>query len=257
MSSSTSRKVITIVGGSGYLGRRCIQTLLNNCSDIKIYSISRNIELHNMNKYDDRVEQIKGNALNPDSFSPYIQKSTGVIHTVGKIFSTEPPTSDLSYNKVNYESAMKIAKLTNDLSLTNNSKKNFVYISAERGLVFPLSLAFSGYVDSKRKAEEKLLKDFPNMNPCILRPGLITDMKDRPYLYPLSILFDMGHCIEKNVIESLSPNLGKRLNLPAGSIELDTLAIYACAGALGKLDEKIYSNDIMRNLNNLKNVRLD
>jgi nucleoside-diphosphate-sugar epimerase len=255
--SSSIRKIITIVGGSGYLGKRCIQTLLNNFKDIKIYSISRNIELHNMNKYDDRVEQIKGDALNPDSFSPYLQKSTGVIHTVGKIISTEPPSSDLSYDKVNYESAMKIAKLANDLSSTSMAKKNFVYISAERGLVFPLSLCFSGYIDSKRKAEEKLLKDFSNLNPIILRPGLITDMKDRPYLYPLSVLFDIGHSIEKNVIDSLVPNLGKNLNLPAGSIELDTLALYATAGALGKLDEKIYSNDYMRDLNNMRNLRLD
>ena len=248
-------RVITIIGGNGYVGNRCIQTLLNNCKDIKIYAISRNIELHTLNKYDDRVEQIRGDALDPDSFANYLEKSNGIIHTVGKLISCEPSSSNLSYNKVNYESAMKIAKLANDFSLM--TKKNFVYISAERGFMYPLSLAFSGYINTKRKAEEKLIKDFPNLNPIILRPGLIADMKERPYLTPLSIAFDISNYLEKNVVNSIVPNLGEKIGLPAGSIELDTLALYAAAGALGKLQEKIISNDYMNNLNNLSKIRLD
>ena len=248
-------KVITIVGGSGYLGKRCIQTFLKSYRDIKIYAISRNIELNEAKKFDDRVEFIRGDALNPDSFAAYLKKSHGVIHTVGKLISLEPPTSDSSYNKINYETVMNIAKICEGSS--EKERKNFVYISAERGLMFPLSLIFGGYIESKRKAEEKLLKEFPKLNTVILRPGLITDMKERPYLTPLSIAFDLTHLVEKKLVDNILPNAGQKLGLPASSIQLDTLCLYACAGTLGKLNQKIYSNDYMNDLNNIKNINFD
>jgi nucleoside-diphosphate-sugar epimerase len=246
-------KTITIIGGSGYLGNRCIKTLLNNSSNIKIYAISRNIELHKTTTFDERVKFVRGDALNPENFKDFISKSDGIIHTVGKLLTCEPPSSDLSYDKVNYETAMKVANIAND----SKSKKSFVYISAERGLMFPLSLAFSGYIDSKRKAEAKLMKEFPNLKTFILRPGLITDTKERPYLTPLSIAFDTFNYLEKNVLDKLIPNIGNKANLPAGSIELDTLAIYAAAGSLGKLDEQIISNDYMKDLSNLRKINFN
>jgi nucleoside-diphosphate-sugar epimerase len=247
-------KIISIIGGSGYVGSRCIQTLLTHCKDIKIYSISRSTELHKVQTYEDRVEYIRGDAMEPESFSPYLEKSTGIIHTIGKLISTSTDKDD-SYDKVNYESAMKVAKIAD--SLGTLAKKNFVFISAERGMMFPLSLAFSGYIDSKRKAEEKLLNDFPNLNPVILRPGLINDSKERPYLLPLAYAFDLSNFLEKNVLNSIAPNLGDKLGLPAASIQLDTLCLYAAAGALGKLDMRIYSNDYMNDLNNLNGIRFD
>jgi nucleoside-diphosphate-sugar epimerase len=248
-------RIISVIGGTGYVGMRCIRTLLNNQKDIKIYAIARDVRLDSTSKFDDRVEFVRANALDPDSYSPYIEKSTGIIHTVGKLISTDDDSSKDSYKSVNHDTALKVAQIANDLAVI--SKKNFVFISAERGLMFPLSLFFSGYLDYKRRAEEKLLKDFPNLNPIVLRPGLINDMKDRPYIQPLAWAFNTHNYIEKNLLDKVFPNIGETLNLPAASIELDTLALYAAAGSLGKIEPGIYSNDHMNDNNNMTNIRFD
>ena len=69
--------------------------------------------------------------------------------------------------------------------------------------------------------------------------------------------FDTFNYLEKNVLDRLIPNIGNIANLPAGSIELDTLAIYAAAGVLGKLDEQIISNDYMKDLSNLRKINFN
>lgn len=250
-------KIISIIGGNGYVGKRCIKTLLNSCRDVKIYSISRNIELSDMSKYDERVEMIKGDALEPEKLSPYLEKSEGIIDTVGKLLPHDIKNVDKDYEKMNFETAISIARKADSLSALTKRNKNFVYISAERGVIFPLSLALNGYINSKRKAEEKLIKDFPNLNTIILRPGIISDIQDRPYLLPLNLAFDTANFVEKNLINKFLPDIGEKLNLPAGSIPLDVLAFYAASGALGKLNMQIYSNDYMKNLSNMEKIRLD
>jgi len=248
-------QIISIIGGSGYVGSRITETLLRSFKDIKIYSICRNIELHNLKKYDDRVEIIKGDALKPEKFSSYLEKSTGIIHTIGKLISLDKPEEQGSYKNINYEPVIRVAKICNDFP--SLKKKNFVYLSAERGFVFPLSLVFGGYIEYKRKAEIELIKNFQNLNTVILRPGLITDTKERPYLAPISVSFDILNYIEKNLINNVAPNLGQTLELPSASIALDTLSIYAATGAIGKLNDTIYSNDYMKDLNNLKQIDLN
>jgi len=246
-------KVITIIGGNGYVGRRCIETILTNTRDVKIFSVSRQVETNSLKTFNDRVEYIKGDALNPQTFSNILKQSSGIIHTVGKLISFD----DQSYEKINYDTAIRIAEVSNNLVQGDERKKNFVFISAERGFIFPLSIPFGGYINYKRKAEEKLLKDFSNLNTVILRPGLISDLKDRPYLLPFSYLTKVASCFEKNVLENISPRSGEKIGIPASSIELDTLSIYAVAGALGKLCMKIYPNDYMNNLENLRKFKLD
>jgi nucleoside-diphosphate-sugar epimerase len=249
-------KIITIIGGSGFFGSRCIQTILNNTKDVKVYSVSRSGKRNNNYFFDqDRVEFIKGDALMPDTFSPIIQKSTGIIHTVGKLISLDNDESHDSYNKVNYESCMKVAQLANDFS--SLTKKNFVYISAERGHPFPLSLIFNGYINTKRKTEERLLHDFPNLNTVILRPGFINDSKERPHYLPFYYAANISNFIEKNILNNISPTLGDTLNLPSQGIESDVLSVYAVAGALGKLDMKIISNDYMNDMNNIREIKFD
>jgi nucleoside-diphosphate-sugar epimerase len=246
-------KVITIIGGNGFVGSRSIETILANTRDVKVYSVSRSVDTNSLNTFNDRVEYIKGDALRPESFSNILEESTGVIHSVGRLLSLE----DKSYEKINYETAIRVAEATDSVAQKKKTQKNFVYISAERGFIFPLSLPFGGYINYKRKAEEKLLKDFHNLNPVILRPGFISDLKKRPYLIPLSIMTKVADCFEKNVLEKIAPRAGEKIGIPASSIELDTLSLYAVVGALGKLDMKIISNDFMNDLENLRKIRYD
>lgn len=245
MSSSSTTKVITVLGGNGYVGNRCIKTLLKNIPDLKVYAVCRSDSKTSLFDNDNRVKIIKGDALKPEGFKDVLLESTGIIHTIGTLITTD----NNKYFKINKETALTTAKYANEIIGSSNPTKklNFVYVSAERGLPFPLSLKFGGYLEAKRQAEKELLdtNKFPNLNAIILRPGFVKDNKDRAWSVPLYYGVNLVNFAEKNLLQKIAPGIGEKLQLPAQGIELETLAKYASAGASGRLDKNIYSNDEM------------
>lgn len=240
-------KVITVLGGNGYIGRRCIQLLLKSVKDVKVYAVCRSGVMQNFgNEMDNRVEIIKGDCLYPGTFEDIIKKSFGIIHSIGVLFTND----NKNYHMMNKETCLRVAEIANDPLRTH--KTNFVYISAMRGIPFPLSLKYGGYLESKRECEKKLLNDFPNINPIILRSGFVKS-DEKKWTIPLYYGVNASEAIERRVIQKIIPNLGEKLQLPSSGIERDTLAHFAIAGALGKLEPRqIYSNDY---LNDKKNKR--
>lgn len=242
-------KNITILGGSGYVGNRCMKTLLKNYKDIKINIVARNIP-ENKKISDGRVTYIKGDALNPEEFKEILKSSTGIIHSIGTLITGDSE----KYNTINKQTCIRPAKVISDLYSNGsiNHKVNFVYISAERGLPFPLSLKFGGYIQSKREAEKILCDEkMLGINPVILHPGFVKDTQDRIWSVPLFYGVNLVNFAEKNILSKIAPTLGKSLELPAAGIELECLARYAAAGAAGDLEKNLYSNDEM-NENYLK-----
>ena len=57
---------------------------------------------------------------------------------------------------------------------------------------------------------------------------------------------------ERLLLNKINSNLGEKLQLPSRGIDVETLANYACYGALGLLSsDQIYDNDYMNDKNNL------
>ncbi len=251
---SNTSKVITVLGGNGYVGNRCIKTILKNVQDVKIYIVSRSGSNTSIFNNDKRINYIKGDAMNPEGFKDVILESTGIIHSIGTLITMD----NNKYHQINKESCLRPAKYANDLlSLSNQNKKiNFVYVSAERGLPFPLSLKFHGYIESKRDTEKELLDQnkFSNLNSIILKPGFVKDSHDRKWSVPLYHGVNLVNFAEKNILSKFIPNIGEKLELPAAGIELEILSKYACAGAIGNLDKSIYSNDEM--IQDFRNLKL-
>ncbi len=157
--------IITVLGGKGYIGSKCISLLLKHPNVRKIYSVSRSVKNNSgMNQFDDRVEFVSGDCLNPDSFKGKILESTGIIHSIGVLLS-----NDTDYQKINKQTCLRVAEIANEGK--TNPKTNFVFVSAMRGLPFPLSLKYHGYIESKRECEKNLLQSMNNLNTIILRPG--------------------------------------------------------------------------------------
>jgi nucleoside-diphosphate-sugar epimerase len=240
-------KIISVLGGNGYVGKRCIDLLLKNSPDCKIYSISRTIQ-GNLNVFDNRVRRIKGDCLNPDTFKDALLESTGIIHTIGQLLPSD--TKGDSYYQTNYETCIRPAEMLNSAG----KGSHFVYLSAERGLVFPMSVVCNGYIESKRKAEKRLL-ELENLKTVILRPGIIEDPNERPWLMPVAMLANLSNKIERGVLNNFLPNIGDKINLPARTIYLNTVCLYAIAGALGKLNPGIYSNDYMNDYTNTNEIK--
>lgn len=159
---------------------------------------------------------------------------------------------------INKETCLRTAKFTNELLEKEkiDRKVNFVYISAERGFPFPLSLKFEDYLKSKRQTEKELLdhNKYNHLNPIILRPGFIKDNRDKPWSVAIYHSFNFIHFTEKNLLIRIFPDIREIMQLPAHGIELETLAKFACSGAAGNLTKQIYSNDEM--IRDIKNLSL-
>jgi uncharacterized protein YbjT (DUF2867 family) len=242
------KKVITVLGGNGYVGSKCIITLLNNVKNIKINAVSRSGKIkYPNNKFDERVNMIKGDAYDPQSFADAIKESTGIIHSIGALF-----TDTETYHKMNKETALRVAEIANQ----NKYKTNFVYISASRGMAFPLSLKYHGYIESKREAEKGLLSNFPNLNTIILRPGVVKS-EEKGWTVPVYHSVNLAAAAEKLILNKIVPNIGEKLQLPTKGIDINVLARFATSGALGNLSpNEIYSNDFMNDKQNWTSLKL-
>lgn len=242
-------KVITVLGGNGYIGSRCVYTLLENTNDVKVNVICRSGKINLDENIDQtKVNVIKGDCLHPETFKEAIKESTGFIHAIGVLFD-----SDESYQLYNKQSCTRVAELANEL---NPNKPNFVFVSAERGIPFPLSLKYGGYIKSKKEAEQTLLQDYSNINTLIVRPGFVKS-KIKKWTGPLALAVAIPNIIERQILNRLSTKIGDSLQLPARAIDVDVLAKFAVAGALGNLkDGPVLSNDYMLEKSNLDKLNL-
>lgn len=243
-------KIITILGGNGFIGSRCISKILSSVKDVKVYAISRSGKLKYSQENVDpkRFEIVKGDCLSPSTFEDIIKNSTGIIHSIGVLFTN----NNQNYHLQNKETCLRVAQIADQS--TKPEKTNLVYVSAERGIPFPLSLKYHGYIDAKRECEKALLESFKNINPIILRPGFVKS-DSKKFTIPIYYGVNAAHYLEKNLLSKINSNIGNALQLPSNGIELDTLATFASAGALGKLKPfEIYSNDYLNDRTNLEKL---
>lgn len=237
-------KTVSIIGGSGYVGRRVINEILRRGgNNVKVYSISRRGDDVSNKIIDNRLMYIKGDGLNPSTFENVIKESHSIVHSVGVLITDKQPNENGSYNMVNKESCLRVANLANLIS-TQGSKKNIVYVSASRGFPYPLSIRFPGYYQSKLECEEGLRK-LSNLNSIIIKPAFIKDLKDRWWSIPLALGTDTLNLVDKSVIKRFIPKISDILTLPDQSIELEVVARYCAAGALGELEARTYMNEEM------------
>jgi hypothetical protein len=236
-------QVITVLGGNGFIGTKCITTLLKNVKDVKIYAVCRSGIIKNSEIVNDsRVKIIKGDCLYPKSFENEIKESTGFIHSIGVLFTND----NNKYHLMNKETCLRVASIANE----GSNKANFVYVSAQRGIPFPLSLKYHGYIESKRECEKSLLQNYSKLNPIILRPGFVKS-SEKSWTVPIYMGVNVAEFGEKKILDRVFPGAGEKLQLPSRGIEIDTLANFAVAGALGKLKPfEIYSNEYLLNTDN-------
>jgi len=236
-------KTITILGGNGYVGRKCVKRLLLNDSNAVVNVISRRgLDLEKLElgkEYFSRINNVIADSLNPEDYKDVLLSSTGVIHSIGALMTLADKNSKNSYEMKNKQSALRPAKFINDNSQLE--KINFVYISAQRGITFPLSLLFKGYIETKRETENEL-KKLNRLSVTILKPGIIKDKLTRPEVTPLYNIVNITSKIEKTYLNKVCSNIGESLQLPSEGTELEVLAEVAALSALGLVERKEFSS---------------
>lgn len=194
-------KSLVVLGGTGFLGRHICMAGLS--AGYNVTSLSSSGKLTNTTGLNvSSISQItwkQANVFDPTSYQNAIKSADAVVHSMGTIFDnpdykqyinggaslsnfmnlarlrfqgTNPMKRGNSlFDKLNRDSALTLA---NNFSKESEQKdKTFVYISAADWN----PLAESGYIRSKRQAEDGLEK-IDNLRSVFIRPGFMYDKQD-------------------------------------------------------------------------------
>ncbi|WP_119325612.1 NAD(P)H-binding protein [Companilactobacillus musae] len=156
-------KKVVIFGANGFVGGEFAQQFLEDGAEVT--SVSRTGEPLGNDPWIKKVDWKIGNALSKGFWTQYLKDADIVIDTVGEY--REQPNENLTFEKVNYQSALNIADAAEE-----NNVPVFVYISAD-----DIPGANKRYIQTKRDAEENLNKR--KFRTVILRPATMVSADDK------------------------------------------------------------------------------
>jgi NADH dehydrogenase len=162
--SSMEQKIITIIGGTGFLGRYVVQELAK--AGYRLRVVSRHPErASDLKVFGDvgQIALINGNINKPDSLKHALAGAYGVVNLVGVLFES---------GKQNFSAIHAIAAEKLAIAAREASVSRFVHISA-LGVEHEFG---SAYARSKLIGERAVLEAFPNAT--ILRPSVIFGAED-------------------------------------------------------------------------------
>jgi len=158
-------KLVTIFGGSGFVGRYIAQRMARNGWRVRV-AVRRPNEAHFVRPYGrvGQVEPVLCNIRNDESVRQVTQGAHAVVNCVG----TFDARGKNNFGAVQHEGAARIARIAAEEGVTQ-----LVHISAIGADAQGKSL----YAQSKGKGEDAILAAFPNA--MILRPSVIFGPEDQ------------------------------------------------------------------------------
>ena len=215
-------KNLLVFGGSGYLGAAACKFAVSQ--GVKVISISRSGAPALNEPWQAEVDYLKGDALDPTTYSLLIPSALGIIHSIGTLLDSRTPfntsnTYNNSYEHLNRDTALKVCETI------ENSGVPFVYISSERGLFFA-----PRYLTTKREVEEFLASRKESIRSSVLRPGYLYSDGDIAGKM-ISTFIDVANYPDKkfrgNVSRWVSDNF-----FPARSLNVDVVGKVAVLCAM-------------------------
>ena len=164
MAHDPKDRLITVFGGSGFVGRYAIRSLAKK--GYRIRAACRRPDLAGHLQPLGNVGQIhavQANLRYPDSVAEAVRGSYGVINAVGIL----APTGRQTFNSVHDEGARAVAKAARE-----GGAERLVHISA----IGADGQSKARYAKSKARGEQAVLSEFPGA--VILRPSIIFGPED-------------------------------------------------------------------------------
>lgn len=165
LAEKMKNKIITILGGSGFVGRHVVQRLARRGDLLKIGCRDINHAMHLLPMGNPgQIRLIPTNVRDEASARQAIKGSDCVINLVGILFEKNKQT----FQSVHVEAAQRIARICKEEGV-----QNLVHLSA----LGAAKESSSNYAKTKAEAEEAIISKFPDA--VIFRPGLIYGAEDR------------------------------------------------------------------------------
>lgn len=154
---------ITIFGGSGFIGQKLTEELVNRGHDLT--SISRHGKPTDLSSsWSKKVHWVRSDILNDTNWHKAVQQADWVIDTIGILF--EHPRKGITYDRF----ILTPVQLISDYLNTHNPAAHFLFISANSA-PFPLR----NYMNAKLQAEQLIKAS--SLQHVIIYPSLVVDKK--------------------------------------------------------------------------------
>ncbi len=157
-------EVVTVFGGSGFIGRHLIRRLAKSGAIVRV--VSRHPNQANFLKTAGSVGQIvpmAADVTDDQSVARAIQGSDTVINLIGALYETAP----WSFQTVHVDAPARIARIA-----AANGVRKLVHVSA----IGAGSRSASAYARSKAAGEQAVLQAFPSAT--IIRPSIVFGPED-------------------------------------------------------------------------------
>jgi len=151
-------KKVVVLGGSGFVGQRICQQLVEKGASVT--SLSRSGPPAKAGAWAGKVQWERGDVLNAD-LTPVLSGAEAVISAIGAIGSADDARGNGATNEAAAGAAAKAGA------------KRFVLVSASQDVAAAgVDAIFGGYVEGKKRAEAAVSASFPGSN-LILQPSFI------------------------------------------------------------------------------------
>ena len=159
------REIVTVFGGSGFVGRYVVSRLAARGAEIRVVSRNASRGLF-LKVYGDvgQIIPVSVDTENREALSSVIQGSTAVINLIGIIFQTKKAR----FESIHVQTPKRIAETCSLLGI-----ENLVHLSA----IGASPRAASLYAQSKGYGEQALKETLPSVK--ILRPSIIFGPEDK------------------------------------------------------------------------------
>lgn len=160
-------KLVTIVGGTGFVGRYIVKLLAQQGYRIRIICRNPDAALHLKTAGSvGQIALVSGNLADPDSLFGKLDGSYAVINLVGVLFEA----GRQSFTNLHAQGAEKLAKMAKSAGIPHFIHMSSLGIDKAKG---------SQYARSKTLGERAVLAAFPEAT--ILRPSVIFGAEDQFY----------------------------------------------------------------------------
>lgn len=186
-------KVVTLFGGSGFLGRSIVQRLARAGYRIRVGT--RNSDLVNrLMTYGDvgQITPVNVDLLKPDTLEAAVEGGDYVINLMGQLYESGP----FSFDLVHYQAPKLIAEYC-----VSNGIEHLIHVSAIGANIE----SHSSYARSKARGEQAIQTIFPSAT--LLRPSIIFGPDDQFFnrfasmatCSPFLVVFDKGDVLMQPV----------------------------------------------------------
>lgn len=166
---------VFVTGGTGFLGYRVVRSLLEE--EAEVTALVRPGAEEKLGVLRGRVNWVQGDVWNPGSLKGRARGHSVVIHLVGGL--KPEPKRGLTFRHLNFVSARNVAQMA-----VSDGVPHLILLSAASALPG----VQSGYMDSKREAEEYLRKTGLNWTIVRAPPMFAPGQRRNPAYILLSIL---------------------------------------------------------------------